>query len=173
MKTAIIYKIISKDENVKEFYIGSTFNLNQRINEHKFCCTNQKSNEYNKKCYKYIRDNDGWLNFNFIILETFDCENNREKEIKEQDYIDEIKPTLNINKAYQTEEQFLVQSKQTKKNWYEKNKQLLLDRQAKYNEQNYEKLNKKHNCECGGKFTIKHKSTHLKSKKHTNFISSQ
>ena len=31
-----------------------------------------------------------------------------------------------------------------------------------------EKSNIKHDCLCGGKFTHKHKSTHLKTKKHKN-----
>ena len=171
METAYIYKIVCKDDNIKEFYIGSTFNIQNRIRCHKSTHKNIKSKAYNKKVYKYIRENGMWINFNIVILETFECETTKEKEQKEQEYINKLNPLLNMKKAYQTKEEFLEQSKQTKKKWYENNKQLTIDRAKKYNEINYKKLNEKHICECGGKFTIKHKSVHLKSKKHMNFIS--
>jgi len=33
-----------------------------------------------------------------------------------------------------------------------------------------EELNKKIECECGGRYTRRNKSTHMKSKKHTNYV---
>ena len=43
----------------------------------------------------------------------------------------------------------------------------------KYREYNKEKNKQKHNCECGGKYTHKHKARHYDSKKHTQFIEKQ
>ena len=107
METTHIYKIVCKDENVKEFYIGSTYNLTARIGNHK-----SNSKKSNFKLYKYIRDNGGWLNFNLIILETFECEaKNRDKEAKEEEYIRNFNPTLNTNHP-----------KRTKKEYYNDNK---------------------------------------------------
>jgi len=39
-----------------------------------------------------------------------------------------------------------------------------------YYEKNKEKLNEKIDCECGGKYIHQHKSRHMKSKKHINYI---
>ena len=49
--------------------------------------------------------------------------------------------------------------KEYKKEWYEANK----DKIAKRTKKNYD-------CSCGGKYTHTHKSRHLKSQKHTNYI---
>ena len=47
------------------------------------------------------------------------------------------------------------------------------EQNKKYNDANKHKINKKYNCSCGGKYTHNHKSTHNKTLKHTNFISSK
>lgn len=39
-----------------------------------------------------------------------------------------------------------------------------------YKQQNWDKLNKPNICECGGKLTFKHKSTHLKTKRHQQYL---
>ena len=73
----------------------------------------------------------------------------------------------------------------TDKEWYQDNKEVILGKQKKYKkanketkceyhkeyyQTNKEKINQKVNCECGGKYTTANKSTHLKSKKHKNYI---
>ena len=50
------------------------------------------------------------------------------------------------------------------------NKQMPGRTKKEYREKNNDKINKKINCECGGKFTNKHKTTHFKSNKHLEFI---
>jgi predicted GIY-YIG superfamily endonuclease len=40
-----------------------------------------------------------------------------------------------------------------------------------YYEENKERFNEKINCECGGRYTTKHKTRHLKSKIHTEWVS--
>jgi predicted GIY-YIG superfamily endonuclease len=52
----------------------------------------------------------------------------------------------------------------------EKHKDYFKEYKKKWKEDNKEKLNQKFDCECGGKYTNCHKSRHLKSKKHQNFI---
>ena len=63
--------------------------------------------------------------------------------ILEQEYMDKLKPSLNSYRAY------------------EKNKEL-----------RREKAKQKFNCECGGKYTRGVKARHLKTIKHTTYISS-
>ncbi len=38
------------------------------------------------------------------------------------------------------------------------------------NEKNKDKLSEKFKCECGGKYTLSYKSTHLKTNKHMNYL---
>ena len=172
MKTAIIYKIICKDENIKEMYIGSTFNLNQRINEHKRHYKYDRSK--NIKLYKFIKD---FENFKFEILETFECETKRQKEQKEQEYINKFLPSLNTQKAYITEEYKKERNKNNSKNHYAENKEKELLRRKEYQERPEIKQKIKDRrsqviqCQCGTNYTYGHKSRHLKSKKHINFIS--
>lgn len=42
---------------------------------------------------------------------------------------------------------------------------------AEYRQKNHDKVNQKCDCECGGKYTMKNKTQHLKSKKHKDFLS--
>jgi hypothetical protein len=42
-----------------------------------------------------------------------------------------------------------------------------------YREANKEKINKKHTCQCGGKYTHVNKATHFKSQKHQQLLSQQ
>ena len=73
----------------------------------------------------------------------------------------------------------------TIKEWNEENKEQLKDYMKEYREQNKEqfkdymkeyydeykdKINEKIECECGGKYTFCHKSRHLKSKKHLDYL---
>ena len=59
---------------------------------------------------------------------------------------------------------------------YNENKEEYLKKMKEYQENHKEELNdkynKKHNCECGGRYTHRNKSTHLKSKKHNTYLES-
>ena len=48
-----------------------------------------------------------------------------------------------------------------------------MENQKHYHESNKAKINAKNNCECGGKYTHKHKSAHFKSIKHQKFVKQQ
>ena len=93
-----IYKIIDKN-NIDEFYIGSTNRLSSRKSHHKKNVHNKVSKKYWCKLYQYIRANGDWENFDFIILEAGTCENKEYIKQKEQEYINNLKPTLNSIKA--------------------------------------------------------------------------
>jgi len=60
--------------------------------------------------------------------------------------------------------------KENIKKWREANKEVMAEKLKEYREANKEKLREKHTCECGGKYTLKHKSTHAKSKKHQAYM---
>ena len=50
----------------------------------------------------------------------------------------------------------------TKKNYFETHK-----------EEHYRSKRKKHNCECGGKYTADSKGRHLNTNKHKNYVRNQ
>jgi group I intron endonuclease len=94
-----IYKIIDKN-NSNEFYIGSTNKVSARRSSHKKSTSNKVSKKYWCKLYQYIRSNGNWENFDFIILECGEVENKTDMKKKEQEYIDNLKPTLNTISSY-------------------------------------------------------------------------
>ena len=54
-----IYKIEHiEDETL--IYVGHTTNFKQRKAQHKKCCNNEKSKEFNFKLYAMIRENGGF-----------------------------------------------------------------------------------------------------------------
>ena len=79
-----VYKFSCKDPNVKEFYIGYTENLNDRKRGHKCDCKNERT-----KWYKFVKDNGGFNNWVFNIIEE-NCEKSRERY-----WIEELKAELN------------------------------------------------------------------------------
>ena len=57
---------------------------------------------------------------------------------------------------------------------YSKNKELILQKMKEYRESHKEeikaKANEKVECECGGRYTKRNKSSHMKSNRHQKFI---
>lgn len=92
---AVVYKIFCKDPTYMEYYIGSTTDLIKRKSNHKTCCNNIKGLQYNTYLYKQIRENGGFQNFYFEILEQVSCQNKAELLLREMYYINNLKPTLN------------------------------------------------------------------------------
>jgi hypothetical protein len=93
-----IYKIFIKDKP-EIFYIGSTIRFAGRKSHHKKNTTNKVGKKYWTRLYVYIRDNGGWDNCIIEIIETGNYETRRDLVIKEQEYIDNLKPELNSIKA--------------------------------------------------------------------------
>tara|TARA_R110000782_G_scaffold45394_1_gene100856 strand:+ start:138 stop:620 length:483 start_codon:yes stop_codon:yes gene_type:complete len=131
-----IYKLYCKDENIKDFYIGSSKKFKTRKYAHKSNCNNENGNSYNFKLYKFIRANGGFQNFDFeILLETDD---NIKKN--EQKYIDELKPTLNCNSVCGLDK---IKKKEYEKKEYQKNKIKRKEKQRLYYERNKDKIREK------------------------------
>jgi len=125
----IVYKIYCLDSEIKDFYIGSSKKFKSRKLNHKSVCNNPNNNRHNFKLYKFIKANGGFQNFDFeILLETeFD-------DIKsfEQEYIKELKPTLNCIKAFGFDSKdYYKNNKQKIKNYYEKNKEKIIKKKKK------------------------------------------
>ena len=190
---AVIYNIYCKDKNVLEFYIGSTHDEIQREQGHKDNCNNEKrERHYNLKVYKFIRDNGGWDNWIFKVIQEFPCENKIQLVIQEQYHYDLLKPALNSQRSYISEEEIKEERKEYKAKYYQDNIEEIKEKKAKHYQDNIEEIkekkakyyednrdeilkrnNQKHNCECGGKYTTGCKAQHLNTNKHKNFLKNQ
>ena len=104
----IMYKIVCKDLNITDCYIGSTNNFKRRLRQHKHDCNNPNRKGYNKKLYTCIRLNGGWNNWNMIPINIY---NNIEKydALKhERKLIEDLKASLNMNIPSRTKKEYYL-----------------------------------------------------------------
>ena len=150
---AKIYKIVDNTNDNK--YIGST------------CCSLKRRLSYHKKDYKRflkglcsnvksfeIIKND---NYKIELLEDCDIKTKQELLTRERFYIENNNC---LNKCIPV---------RTKKEYYDYQKEYYNDNKDKINI----KKNEKFECDCGGRYSYTHKSTHIKTNKHQNYLQSQ
>jgi hypothetical protein len=126
-----IYKLINCVDN-KE-YVGSThYTLDIRLGRHL-----SSSSKLNSKVYIHFK-NIGWNNAEIKLVENFKCENRTELRIREQYWIEELKPELNTNKAYITEEYLIDYKKKYSKKYRKENPEKEKERHKKYQKENKE-----------------------------------
>jgi len=91
----IIYKMVCKDPNITDIYIGYTCNIYREKYNHKLKCNNPKYNTHNSYKYRFIRDHGGILNWDLIQIIAYPCENKRQLEAQQHKFIEKYKPSLN------------------------------------------------------------------------------
>lgn len=143
MNTCCVYKIFCKDSSITKIYIGSTKNIKDRIYRHKLNCNNKNNSTYriyHSYVYIFIRENGGIDNWEFEVLEN--CIETELKQ-KEQKWITNLKPELNCYAALKTldevkeyKKQYRIEKKeylkQYKKNYYEANKDAIIEKVKAY-----------------------------------------
>ena len=124
------YKIVCKELNIKDCYIGHTTNFTKRKNRHKACCINENHSHFNLPLYKFIRENGGWENWDMVLIDT-EIHNNRLEALRrERDYIEQYEATLNSNLPYRTEEDDITY----RQNYYISNKKDINEKNKVYRE---------------------------------------
>jgi hypothetical protein len=93
----VIYKIVCKDSNVGDFYIGHTTDFKKRQYHHKDGLS-RSNPHHNYKIYKCILKNGGWDNWKMSKLENYPCNNVDEAKIRETYWVEKLKPNLNVNR---------------------------------------------------------------------------
>ena len=162
-----IYKLYCLDDNIKECYIGSSWDMKVRMVRHKSSCTNINNPKYNYKVYRFIRANGNWSNwdYEYYMVNVID---KTDLGMKEQDRMNiEINILLNGRRAYTDRTEY---NKQRHKQYRIDNKESLKQYNKQYRIDNKETLNKKYNCECGGKYIKGNKSKHLRTPKHQAYL---
>ena len=196
------YKIVCRNTDIKDAYIGHTTDMKTRKGCHKRVCNNSNDKNHNLPLYKFIRDNEGWDNFDMIWIETKNLENGMEARARERELIEELKPSLNTTIPYRSTEERKTykeewvrnneeHTREYKHNWHLENKPRLNEiKRQKYQDNREEKLEKSKqyyqdnieerrtirnrvcNCPCGDTYTYSNKRRHERSNKHQEYLQS-
>tara|TARA_R110002073_G_scaffold64944_3_gene162522 strand:- start:312 stop:917 length:606 start_codon:yes stop_codon:yes gene_type:complete len=130
-KNGLIYKLVSKDLDIKHCYIGSTTCLKERKRQHRFCCNNPHSKAYNNLKYKIIRENGGFANWEMVLIHYYPCETKLELHKEER----------RIKEVYNDDMGMSIPSR-TKIEWNAENKDHIKDYLKQYNEDNKDKISR-------------------------------
>ena len=125
----VIYKIVCNDLNVKDLYVGSTTNFIKRKQQHKISCNNENSRKYNYNIYSMIREKGNWNNWTMIEIEKYPCNDGNEALARERYWLETLNATLNM-----------VIPTRTRKEYYEDNRDDILEYHIKYYEDNIDKI---------------------------------
>jgi hypothetical protein len=139
----IIYKIVCNDLNICDVYVGSTTDFIRRKGQHKQCCNSEKSKKYNRKVYQTIRTNGGWDNFTMVEIEKYPCIDSNEARTRERHYYELLNASLNMFYPIRSGKEYYEDNKEKIldqcKHYREANKEHIKDYQKKYTEYNKEK----------------------------------
>ena len=136
------YKIVSKDLNIKNCYVGHTTDFKRRKSEHKKHCYMVSDKHYNIKIYKFIRENGGWENWEMILLKIEHCENGMVARSRERYYKEQEHSTLNHNMPSRTNAEYMKDNeewlKEYRHNYYYKNIETIKPKLKEYRENHKE-----------------------------------
>ena len=153
-----IYKLIKKDAiNDDMIYIGSTEDIKDRMSKHKHSCNNIKSHKNNYKVYKYIRDNGGWDEWKYEIIDEVEVALREDAGIYEGEYIIKYNAINKLNNVVagrclnKSKNQYHKEKHernrenilQKKKEMYERNKEVILQKSKEKYERNKEVISQK------------------------------
>ena len=117
-----------------------------------------------------MRENGNWNNWSMIEIEKYPCNDENEARSRERYWYE----VLNANMNTQCPTLDVEKRKQYEKEFYVKNKDKIGEKCKIYRDRNKDKIkqknNEKHQCKCGGFFTIVNKSHHSKTKMHLKYI---
>ena len=174
----VMYKICCKDTNITDIYVGHTTNIKRRIKHHKDNCKYPDNKHYHLKVYEFIRNNGEWNNWDIIVLEEYPCNSHLDAIIKEREYYETLKATLNSYYPQRTFKEYcndnIKYNKEYKKQWYNDNKEILNEKAKQYYNDNKEEINEKRKekiiCECGCEIRKSDLKTHQKTAKHIQLL---
>ena len=173
---------VLRSHQTEDIYIGSTTTkLSKRLYNHKqhFKCWKNGKHNYTSS-YELMKYDDCYIE----LLEKYSCENKMELHrregqlIREMDCVNKRIPGRTHREWYddnkerkkEYNKEWRENNKDKKKEYYQDNKEKIKEQVKAYTEANKDKINNHYDCECGGQYTYKNKSTHFKSQKHLSKI---
>lgn len=151
------YKLVCLTHAVDLSYVGKTNNWGRRKRLHKSCCNNPKSDAYNNKKYRVIRENGGWDNWIMVEIDFREHLTEEEARVIEEEYRVELQAHMNDRGCHSTPEQQAEYNRQGQRRYYQNHK---------------EELKEPNDCPiCSGKYSTRNKARHLKSRMHQRALS--
>lgn len=147
----MIYKLVCKDTNITDLYVGSTTDWRTRKNVHKSDCCNENGKRYNQKKYVIIRANGGWDNWDMILVEKFPCKDSIEARKRERYWTEQLLSQMNTRRAYSSVDerkeyeieyyqQNIDKITEYKKEWRNKNTEKIKEQMKEWHNKNPEKI---------------------------------
>ena len=141
---SIIYKIVCKNPEIKDCYVGSTTNYDKRKNCHKSNCNNTNRKGYNSNVYQFIRNNGNWENWDMVEIEKYNCNDKLELYKQERFWLEELNASLNSQIPNRSQKQYREDNKdkikEKVKEYYEDNKEKIKEKDKQYREDNKDKI---------------------------------
>jgi len=200
-ENGMIYKLCCKNTNIKEEYIGSTINFNERKRTHRHSCNNTNDKHYNIKVYQFIRDNGGFdENWDMVLIEKYPCESKLYLKKRERYWIELLECKLNcqlpsrtreeyyetnfdkikeyrreyyIENAVELKEKAKIYNQEHKEEIKEQRKQKRLNNIDKERERDRERNKEKVVCDCGVEVCKRGLTRHRNSQKHINLMNNK
>lgn len=162
-RPTVFYKIVCKDPEVKDCYVGQTSDLKERISCHKKRC-NDGGKYGSSLVYRRIRETGGFENWEFVKLEEVICEPKEAYEI--ENFLYKVEGATLNTKIPNT---FFGKSmSEYKKKYRKEHKEEVLEKWKEYRQINKSKIAQRSAekiiCDlCGKETTRNHISRHKKS----------
>lgn len=122
-ENAVVYKIVCKDLDVKDVYVGSTTNFTKRKCSHKAVCNNEHSKHYNINLYSVIRKAGGFENWDMIVIcKASECLTSQELKKKEREYMELLGANLNMVIPGRTVQEYQQDNKEKIAKYYHERK---------------------------------------------------
>lgn len=102
----VMYKIVCKDLDVKDLYVGHTTDFICRKGVHKHKTNNINSDGGNVLVYQFIRDNGNWDNWEMIQIEKYPCSDQNEALSRERYWKEQLNATLNVQVPGRTKKEY-------------------------------------------------------------------
>ena len=125
----IMYKIVCKDTQITDCYVGKTTDFTRRKANHKFSCNTPTNKDYECNLYQYIRANRGWENWDMIQIEKYEAVDMLSSRARERYWIETLKAKLNQVIPTRTKQEW---NEEYYQNYYQANKDKILKQQQEY-----------------------------------------
>ena len=186
---------IIKSKQTDKVYVGSTqLTLNERFRHHKTRkdCSSVEILKYGDaeieliECYE-CENKEQLQRREGQYIRQYDCVNIRIDGRKKKEWDEDNKEAIaEYNKKYREDNKEKISENnkkyreenkdkiaEQKQKYREENKDKILEQHQKYREENKERINKKFDCECGGRYAHCNKAHHLKTKKHQDYLTKE
>jgi hypothetical protein len=165
------YKIVCKDEHIKDIYVGHTTCFKKRMWQHKYSTNTPDYRSYNLSLYSFIRQNGGWENFQMVIIEVKTCRDKREAAQHETYLFNILGATLNSHVPSRSKYEYRRDNKdridKQMKLYRENNREIMAEKAKIYQQQ----TQICQFCNCAVKNGSRFR--HINSKKHQTLASSE